>query len=185
MTHIKLLILFFLLVFSSTKLSSSDNIITQLQEGGKVVMIRHAYAPGIGDPNNFSIQDCSTQRNLNKHGIEQSKKIGNFFKENKIPIGIVLSSDWCRCKDTALYAFGKFETNSFLNSFYDHRFKDNKDKQIIALKNYIQKWQGNKNLILITHYVVISELLNESANSGDLIISDLKFNVIGKLENKL
>ena len=70
MTHIKLLILFFLLVFSSTKLSSSDNIITQLQEGGKVVMIRHAYAPGIGDPNNFSIQDCSTQRNLNKHGIE-------------------------------------------------------------------------------------------------------------------
>ena len=55
----------------------------------------------------------------------QSKKIGNFFKENKIPIDIVLSSEWCRCKDTALYAFQNFETKTFLNSFYDIRFQDN------------------------------------------------------------
>ena len=67
-----------------------------------------------------------------------------FFYENKIPIGTVLSSEWCRCKDTAFYAFRDFKTNSFLNSFYDARFQKNKNKQIIELKKYIKKWNGKK-----------------------------------------
>ena len=177
--------LFILLVFTSSSLSASKNLVNQLKKGGNIVMIRHAYAPGTGDPNGFLIQDCSTQRNLSKQGITQAKTIGSFFKENKIPISIVISSEWCRCKDTAFYAFREFETNSFLNSFYDVRYQNDKDKQIIALKNYIEKWKGEKNLILVTHYVVIKELLNATANSGEIIIADLKFNVIGKLENKL
>ena len=111
MKYIKLLILFLLIVFSSIKLSAADNILDQLKQGGKIVMIRHAYAPGSGDPNQFIIEDCRTQRNLNKEGIKQSKLIGNLFKKNKIPIGIVLSSEWCRCKDTAFYAFKNFKTN--------------------------------------------------------------------------
>ena len=185
MKYIKLLILFLLIVFSSIKLSAEVNIVDQLKEGRKIVMIRHAYAPGNGDPNNFLIDDCSTQRNLSKEGIKQSEKIGNFFKRNKIPIDIVLTSEWCRCKDTAFYAFEKFETNSFLNSFYAPRFTNNKDKQVLELKNYIKKWKGKKNLILITHYVVINEILNVSPNSGEIIISDNEFNVIGKLESKL
>jgi phosphohistidine phosphatase SixA len=185
MKYNKLLIFFFLIIFNSDKSIASENIIKQLKEGGKLVMIRHAHAPGNGDPENFLIKDCSTQRNLNKSGIQQSKMIGNFFKENRIPIGIILSSEWCRCKDTAFYAFQNFETNSFLNSFYDIKFQNNKDKQIKDLKNYLMKWNGKKNLILITHYVVINELLNVSANSGEIIISDLKFNVIGRIENRL
>ena len=148
-------------------------------------MIRHANAPGNGDPNNFLIKDCSTQRNLSKRGIKQSGAIGNFFKKNEIPIGIILSSEWCRCKDTAFYAFQHFETVSFLNSFYDEKFIKNKDNQIKELKNYIKNWNGKKNLILITHYVVIKEILNISSNSGEIVISDFKFNVIGKLKNKL
>ena len=185
MKYNKLLIHFFLLVFPLIQLSASENIVNQLKDGGKIVMIRHAYAPGNGDPSNFSIQDCSTQRNLSKRGIEQSKIIGKFFYENKIPIDTVLSSEWCRCKDTAFYAFRYFKTKSFLNSFYDARFKKNKNKQIIELKKYIKRWNGKKNLILITHYVVIDELLGVSSNSGEIIVSGLKFNVIGKLENKL
>ena len=185
MKYINLFILIFLLFFSSIKLYASEDLIKQLKEGGKIVMIRHAYAPGSGDPDNFSVKDCSTQRNLNKQGIKQSKQIGDFFKKNKIPISIVLSSEWCRCKDTAFYAFQTFKTNSFLNYFYENRFKKNKNKQIFQLKNYVDKWKGKKNIILITHYVVISELLNVSSNSGEIIISDSKFNVIGKLENRL
>ena len=185
MKYIKLLILFFLIVFSTFKLSASDNLVNQLKEGGKIVMIRHAYAPGSGDPDKFLIEDCSTQRNLNQQGIKQSKTIGSFFKKNKIPVDIVLSSEWCRCKDTAFYAFKNFKTNSFLNSFYDPRFQKNKTKQIIQLKDYIKRRKGNKNLILITHYVVINEILNVSPNSGEIIVSDNEFNVIGKLENKL
>ena len=185
MKYIKLLILFFLLVFPLIQLVASENIVNRLKVGGNIVMIRHAYAPGNGDPTNFSIQDCSTQRNLSKRGIEQSKMIGIFFYENKIPVSIILSSEWCRCKDTAFYAFKDFKSKSFLNSFYDVRFKKNKNKQIIELKKYIKKWNGKKNLILITHYVVIDELLGVSSKSGEIIVSDLKFNVIGKLENNL
>ena len=182
MRYIKLLILFFLIVFFPLELSASDKLVNKLKEGGKIVMIRHAYAPGSGDPDNFSIQDCSTQRNLNEKGIKQSKKIGNFFKENKIPIDIILSSEWCRCKDTAFHAFKNFETNSFLNSFYDIRFQNNKDEQISKLKNYVKEWHGKKNLIMITHYVVINEILNVSSNSGEIIVSDIKFNVIGNFK---
>ena len=185
MKYIKPLIVFLLIVFSSIELLATDIVVEQLKDGGKVVMIRHAYAPGSGDPENFLIEDCSTQRNLSKQGIEQSKLIGSFFKKNKIPIDIVLTSEWCRCKDTAFYAFKNFKTNSFLNSFYDLRFQKNKNKQVIELKNYIKEWQGNKNLILITHYVVINEILKVSPNPGEIIISDNEFNVIGKLENKL
>ena len=185
MKYIKLLIIFLTTFFSSTIVPASEDLVKQLKEGGKIVMIRHAYAPGNGDPQNFLIEDCSTQRNLNIEGIKQSKIIGSFFKDNKIPIDVVLSSEWCRCKDTASYAFENFKTNSFLNSFYDIKFQNNKDKQILELKDYVKKWQGNKNLILVTHYVVISELLNVSPNSGEIIISDNEFNVIGKLKNQL
>jgi len=184
MRYIKLLILFFL-IFFQVKISASETLVDKLKEGGKIIMIRHAYAPGTGDPDNFLIEDCSTQRNLSKKGINQSKKIGNFFKENKILIDNVLSSEWCRCKDTAFYAFQNFKTNSFLNSFFSPRFQNNKNKQIIQLRNYIKEWTGKNNLILITHYVVINEILNESLDSGEIIIFDNEFKVIGKLKNKL
>ena len=185
MRYIKLLILLFTIINYPQKLLTSENLINQLKEGGKIVLIRHAYAPGNGDPKHFTIKDCSTQRNLDNRGIKQAKAIGTFFKKNNIPINIILSSEWCRCKDTAFYAFQNFETNPFLNSFYDSRFRKNKKKQMMNLKNYINKWNKKKNLILITHYVVIQELLNISVNSGEIIISDSEFNVISRIENKL
>ena len=80
---------------------SDEKIINSLKEGGKIVFIRHAYAPGNGDPQNFDILKCSTQRNLNYDGISQSNAIKIFFNKNKIQIDKVLSSEWCRCKDTA------------------------------------------------------------------------------------
>ena len=87
-----------------------------LEEGGKIVFIRHAYAPGSGDPDNFVIEDCSTQRNLNQQGIDQSISIGQNFSKRDIPIQQVYSSQWCRCKDTASYAFGDYQELSSLNS---------------------------------------------------------------------
>ena len=75
-----------------------------LEEGGKIVFIRHAFAPGGGDPDNFVIEDCSTQRNLNQQGIDQSISMGQEFLKRDIPIQQVYTSQWCRCKDTAFYA---------------------------------------------------------------------------------
>ena len=176
-----LTILFIGLLNFTSNIFADDKILNLLQEGNKIIFIRHAIAPGNGDPENFNIKDCSTQRNLSENGIKQSKKIGLFFKNNKIKIDKVLSSQWCRCKDTAKYAFKNFETFDALNSFYDEKFAENETKQIKDLKNYIKNWKSDKNLVLITHFVVISSILNTGSSSGEIIISDKNLNIIGSI----
>ena len=179
----RIIIIFFVGILNiNNNAFSDDKILKSLKEGKKLVFIRHAIAPGNGDPNNFDINDCSTQRNLDENGIEESKKIGLFFKNNKIKIDKVLSSQWCRCKDTAKYAFKNFETFDALNSFYDEKFAENETKQIKDLKNYIKNWNSEKNLVLITHFVVISSMLNTGSSSGEIIISDKNFNIIGSID---
>ncbi len=179
----KIVIIFFIGILNiNNSAFSDDKILKSLKEGKKLIFIRHAIAPGNGDPNNFDINDCSTQRNLDEKGIEESEKIGLFFKNNKIKIDKVLSSQWCRCKDTAKYAFKNFETFNALNSFYDEKFAANEAKQIKDLKNYIKNWNSDKNLVLVTHFVVISSILNTGSSSGEIIISDKKFNIIGSID---
>ncbi len=177
---------FFLIIFISltttVKADLNKKLINQLEEGGKLIFIRHAYAPGSGDPDNFNLNDCSTQRNLSKEGQRQAKYIGEFFRNNKVKIDKVLSSEWCRCKETAKIAFKNFSTNSFLNSFYSSKFAKNKDKQVKALKEYIKKFKSDKNLVLVTHYVLISEILNYGPSSGEIVVSNKNLDIIGSLE---
>ena len=161
---------------------SNEKLVNSLKEGGKLIFIRHAHAPGNGDPENFNLKDCASQRNLNQEGINQSKKIGLFFTKNKIQIDKVLSSEWCRCKDTAKYAFNDYKTFDALNSFYDARFTKNKTNQIKDLKKYISSWNSKKNLVLVTHFVVISETLSVGSASGEIIVSDKNFNIISSIE---
>ena len=178
------LIKFFLLILLSFNISikanSNDKIQSLLKEGEKLIFIRHAVAPGGGDPVDFDILRCETQRNLSKEGIAQSKNMGKFFLENNIKIDKVLSSEWCRCKQTAQYAFNKYETKSFLNSFFSEKFASNKNKQINDLKKYINEWSGDNNLVLVTHYVLIQEVLNITPSSGELIVTDKNFNVLAR-----
>ena len=107
-----------------------------------------------------------------------------FFLKNDIKIDKILSSEWCRCKETAKYAFKKFETKSFLNSFFSQKFANNKNQQIKELKEYVKNWDGKKNLVLVTHYVVISEILNYYPSSGEIVIADKKLNVVGNFKIK-
>ena len=178
----KFLIIILISLTTPIKADLNKNLLNQLEEGEKLIFIRHAYAPGSGDPSNFNLNDCSTQRNLSKEGRKQSKYIGEFFRENNIKIDKVLSSEWCRCKETAKIAFEDFSTNSFLNSFYSSKYAKNKNKQIKALNNYIKKFKSDKNLILITHYVLISEVLNYGPTSGEIVVSDKNFNMIGSIK---
>jgi phosphohistidine phosphatase SixA len=94
----------------------------------------------------------------------------------------VLSSEWCRCKETADLAFEIFETENFLNSFYSLKFEKNKKQQMLDLKKYVKKYKGKKNLVLVTHFVVISEVLNYAPSSGEIVISDKDFKKIGSIE---
>ena len=182
MKFIKFLLILFISISSPIKADSNQSLINELKKGGKLIFIRHAYAPGGGDPDNFDINDCNTQRNLNNSGREQAKNIGNFFKENNIKIENVYSSEWCRCKETALIAFNKFETKNFLNSFFSSKFAQNKDSQINNLKEFIKNNKGKQNLVFVTHYVVISENLNYLSSSGEIVVSDKDFKVIDTVE---
>ena len=182
MKILKLLIIVFISLTTPIKADLNKNLLNQLEDGGKLIFIRHAYAPGGGDPDDFNLNDCSTQRNLSEEGRDQAKYIGEFFKKNKIKIDKVLSSEWCRCKETAEIAFKDFSTNSFLNSFYSSKFAKNKEKQIKMLNNYVKKFTSDKNLILVTHYVLISEVLDYAPSSGEIVVSDKNFNMIGNIE---
>ena len=182
MKFFKFLLIIFISLTTSIKADLNKNLINQLEDGEKLIFIRHAYAPGSGDPNNFNLNDCSTQRNLSEEGKKQAKKIGEFFKKNKIKIEKVLSSEWCRCKETAEIAFKDYSTKNFLNSFYSSKYAKNRNKQIKKLNDYIRRFKSNQNLILITHYVLISEVLNYAPSSGEIIISDKNFNVVGSIE---
>ena len=182
MKFLKIFIILFIYLTTPIKADLNKKLINELEEGGKLIFIRHAYAPGSGDPNNFNLNDCSTQRNLSNLGRDQSKKIRKFFKDNEIPIDLVISSEWCRCKETALIAFNRFETKTFLNSFYSEKFSENKKSQMENLKKYIENWNGDKNLVMVTHFVVITEALNYAPGSGEIVISDKNFKKIGNIE---
>jgi phosphohistidine phosphatase SixA len=169
---------------TSFKVISANDFKSILKDGGKLIFIRHAYAPGSADPDGFDISNCASQRNLNIDGIEQSKRIGQIFIDNEIMINKVLSSEWCRCKQTAEYAFNNYETKSFLNSFFSQEFSHNKDKQLKELKEYIKNWNGKKTLIFVTHFVVISEVLNLSTSSGEIVVTDKDFNILTRQNTK-
>ena len=182
MKFLNFLLIIFITLSSPIKADSKKNLINKLKEGNKLIFIRHAYAPGGGDPDNFDILNCESQRNLNKEGIEQAKRIGKFFSKKNLKIEKVLSSEWCRCKDTAMYAFERYSTKFFLNSFYDEKYKSNKKQQLEDLYKFIKNWNGKNNLIFVTHYVVIQEVFDVALSSGEMIVSDKKFNIVGRLK---
>ena len=182
MRFLKIIFILFISINTSVKADSKKNLIQSLKEGGKLIFIRHAYAPGGGDPENFNIFDCSTQRNLDKSGQLQSLKIGNFFRENQIKIKKIYSSEWCRCKETASIAFGTFETKNFLNSFFSSKFAHNKRNQMIDFKNFLIDWDKKTNLIFVTHYVVIAEILDYPPSSGEIIISNKNLKIVDTLK---
>ena len=178
---ISLIISLSLSLFTS-QLNASDQAWEIAQEGNKIILIRYSFAPGGGDPAGFRIKDCKTQRNLNKNGINQSKRIGKLFKKNKVPIDQVLSSQWCRCKDTAKYAFESYKEFPALNSTFQSPYNKNEGKQLKELYKYVKKWNGEgKNLVLITHYSIITAVTNAVPSSGEIVIADKNFKVLGTI----
>ena len=174
-----------LLIFSllSIHSHSSEQNWKSIQEGNKIILIRHSLAPGGGDPNGFKIDNCNTQRNLNRIGINQSKKIGKLFKENKVPVDQVLSSQWCRCKDTAKYAFRNYKEFTALNSTFQSPYNKNEPKQLKELYNFVKKWNGKgKNLVLVTHYSIITAVTNAVPSSGEIVITNKNFEVLGTIQ---
>ena len=178
----KLIIIVFTFFYSLSGNANSDYV-ELLKQNNKLIFIRHALAPGNGDPDNFDIFDCSTQRNLNSVGEEQSIELGKFFDTNNISIDLVLSREWCRCKETANLAFKKFETFNALNSFYDPKFYKNKKPQLEKLINFINNLENEGNIVFVTHYVVITAIFGQAVTSGEILIADRNLNVVGRIKD--
>lgn len=141
-----------------------------LQEGGAVALLRHAHAPGTGDPPEFRLGDCSTQRNLSSKGREQARQLGTRFKANHIAIERVLSSEWCRCLDTARLAFGdRVERLPALNSFFSKQ--DVEGVQTGAVRGLVEKWRAQTGvLVLVTHQVNITALTGIYPAEGEILV---------------
>tara|TARA_B100000989_G_C19349282_1_gene388377 strand:+ start:133 stop:678 length:546 start_codon:yes stop_codon:yes gene_type:complete len=176
-------LIFCSLIFFSLPSNATSDLVDILKNNNNLIFIRHALAPGNGDPDNFDILDCSTQRNLDSVGRDQSKRLGKFFQINNIPINEVLSSEWCRCQETAKLAFKEYDTFTALNSFYDPKFYKNKELQLGQLIEFIKNLDRKGNIVFVTHYVVISALFSEAVTSGEILISNRNFEVIGRVKD--
>ena len=139
-----------------------------LKSNNHIILLRHSIAPGSGDPKNFKISDCQTQRNLSKQGFKQAQDIGLFLKKLGYQKAIIYSSEWCRCKDTArALNLGKFKTLNLLNSFFSNISIES--RQTLALEKWIEKLSLNSPTILVTHQVNITALTGYFPAQGELI----------------
>jgi phosphohistidine phosphatase SixA len=147
-----------------------DDFIDQLKNRGSILMIRHALAPGNGDPPDFRIGDCTTQRNLNDSGRAQAKAIGDWLRSKGIQKAKVYSSQWCRCIETAkMIDLGIVTEMPALNSFFD--IPQDREPNIRALRTFIEKQPIDDELIiLVTHFVTISEIANQAVSSGEGVV---------------
>ncbi|MBO6758354.1 MAG: histidine phosphatase family protein [Roseibium sp.] len=133
---------------------------------GDIVLFRHALAPGTGDPNDFRLGDCTTQRNLNDAGREDARRIGAAFVKVEIGVGRVLTSQWCRCRETADLAFpGRAEDAPVFNSFFRDRSRG--PQQTEDARRLLLDWTGPGVLVVVTHQVNITALTDIFPTSGE------------------
>ena len=169
-------------LLSTPALAAADAVMTPaqaadlLKDKGFVLMMRHAQTvPGTGDPANFELGKCSTQRNLSEGGREQARRIGATLKTAGIRFDEVRYSEWCRCRETAQLAFSDPQPQAWpvLNSFFEDRRTE--PAQSAALREQARRWAADKvNVFLVTHQVNISAALGTFTRQGEILIARVK-----------
>jgi phosphohistidine phosphatase SixA len=138
---------------------------------GYVLLLRHTIAPGVGDPENFKLNDCSTQRNLSQLGRDDAKAVGDWIKRRDIKISRVESSRWCRAKETAqLLGIGKVRLNSNLDSLFESA-DPAKAIQTVRVKKQIVDWRNKSGLlVLVGHFINIGAVAGVGVGSGEGVL---------------
>ena len=171
-----------MLMVCSMGVQAADGV-DRLREPNVVLLMRHAYAPGVGDPAGYSLQRCETQRNLNDEGRGQSIRIGQWLRAQGVEQAQVYSSIWCRCQQTAeLLRLGEVKLEPYLASFFDEPQQAASRNQ--SLQRFIAqalKTKGSHALILVTHHVNIREFMGKDIGSGDMVLA--RVNSQGQLLN--
>ncbi|MFT5897226.1 MAG: phosphohistidine phosphatase SixA [bacterium] len=180
----KLLLIVLCLISTTSLVRAADvhPLLEALATENHFALLRHALAPGTGDPADFDVADCTTQRNLNETGRTQAVNIGQTLRDSGIDQALVFSSQWCRCQDTAsLLGFDTATDNPILNSFFRNR--DRSELQTLALEQWLSDMTLKTPTILVTHQVNISAFAGVYASSGDMVIikrnEDATFTALG------
>jgi broad specificity phosphatase PhoE len=140
-----------------------------LRDGRAAALIRHAQAPGVGDPADFRLDDCATQRNLSDAGREQARAIGDRLRAEGLAAARVYSSQWCRCLETArLLDLGEVRALPALNSFFNDRSRS--EQQTAELGSFLRAPPPADPLVLVTHQVNIRALTGEASRSGEIVL---------------
>lgn len=179
-----LLISIFLYSAAGAAENADELLLAALQRGDHVALIRHALAPGTGDPDNFKLDECATQRNLSSEGRKQAERIGKIFREAGLHDIDIYTSQWCRCRETAvLMEVGKPQDLVFLNSFFQNSGR--KDAQTDALRSWLLAKPLAEPVILVTHQVNITAFTSVYPASGEIVImrrdADDKFHLAGTI----
>jgi phosphohistidine phosphatase SixA len=160
-----------LVLFMALPAQASD-LSEKLRSSSYVLLMRHASAPGVGDPPNYTLDDCRTQRNLDAEGRRQAVVVGDWLRKEGVLAATVFSSVWCRCKETAaLLNFNGYRIEPSLGSFFDEMAKAPESNR--ALQRFVAdnlRAKGERALILVTHHVNILEFAGENVASGDLVL---------------
>lgn len=178
----------FFSTFAQQSSAADDPLWETLKKGGFVILMRNTVVDeGLGDPKGYKVADCATQLNLNEKSRAEAKKIGEEFKKRKIPIKQVLTSAFCRTKETAQLAFGKADVWEALNSFYDKPDRKSEQTRMLHQRMEIPPKDGT-NLVLVTHGYNIVSATGLNPDPGDMLIVAPAFRVgykvIGELSAK-
>ena len=146
---------------ATTAWSGDDHLVQRMLAGGEVLLIRHAAAPGTGDPEGFRLGDCTTQRNLSDTGRKQARAIGDWLRDQGIERARVYSSQWCRCLETAeLLDLGPVVELPGLNSFYER--PQDREPNLAAIRDFLKARPPREGLlILVTHQVLRFRVVGE------------------------
>jgi len=140
-----------------------------LRQGGVVALMRHGDAPGVGDPEGWRIDDCTTQRNLSERGRDEARSVGARLRAERIAIARVLSSPWCRCVDTAtLVGVGPVQVEpAFANAFV---LSGRRDALREGGQAVIGRWRGPGVLLVVTHGENIRALAGRSPATAEIVV---------------
>lgn len=140
---------------------------------GAIIVFRHAEAPGGGDPPGLKLDDCSTQRNLSADGRAQAQRIGERLRQERVAIGAVWASQWCRTRETAqLLRSGAVRDATAFNSFFGERERE--AVQTAAARAALLGWRGPGSLVVVTHQVNITALTGVFPASGEGVVLQLR-----------
>ena len=152
--------------------TAADARFARLSEPGIVAILRHAVAPGTGDPATFALDDCTTQRNLDARGRKQARKVGAAIRAAGATVDRVVTSQWCRCRDTARFLdLSPVEDLPTLNSFFKNR--DRAGPQTAELRQFLLRLPPAETVVLVTYQVNITALTGRIAASGEVFLLEI------------